>query len=92
MKRKWENTGALIKKFRREIGMSQLELTKAVIGRSENGQFFWNIESGKAGLPPKHLFKTSKVLALPLHDLKEAMILDYRTNLEEMIKEELMNL
>lgn len=89
MKRKWKNTGDLIKEYRLKANLSQKDLSNKVVGRSEHGQFFWNIERGKAGLPPKHLFKTSQVLMLPLHTLKEAMIKDYRDNLDEMIKEEL---
>lgn len=92
MRRSWKNTGKLIHEYRKKVGISQLELTNRVIGKSENGQFFWNIEAGKAGLPPKHLFATSRVLMLPLALIVEAMVQDHRDNLETMIKEELAKL
>lgn len=89
MKRSWNNTGKIIKEYRVKHGISQLELTRAVVGKSDNGQFFWNIEAGKAGLPPKHICKISQVLMVPLVALKEAMIKDYEENLNASIKEEL---
>lgn len=89
MQRKWTNTGELIKSHRLKQGISQKELTTRVIGESKHGQFFWNIEAGKAGLPPKHLFKTSQILMCSLQLLKEAMIKDYKENLDDMIRVEL---
>ena len=89
MPRTWKNTSKVIKEHRLKMKLSQKQLSTVVIGDSKHGQFFWNIEAGKAGLPPKHLFKTSQVLMCPLQDLKNAMVQDYLDTLDAMIAEEL---
>lgn len=89
MKKKWKKTGELIREYRLKLYPipTQKELTNMVMGESDYGQFFWNIEKGLAGLPPKHILMTSKILKITPEILINALVEDYRQSLVDFIRE-----
>ena len=79
MKREFKSIGALISTARIKQGVSQ-EAVALLIGY-KNGQFISNVERGKCSIPATRIIQTCRVLQITSTNIKEAMIHDYRRNL-----------
>jgi transcriptional regulator with XRE-family HTH domain len=76
------HTASLIRKKRRELDITQQELSRLIgWGEDKNGQFLSNLERGRAQLPPKHINITSKILEIDKMLLIEQMANDYKQSL-----------
>jgi transcriptional regulator with XRE-family HTH domain len=79
----------IIRNKRFEHKVSQVQLAK-ILGL-KNGQFFSNIERNLCGLPVKYFLQLSEILKTPLHELKEAYLLDAEeyvsTEIDEQLKD-----
>jgi len=87
MKSNAVHVGKLVYQYRKNLKMSQKQV--AVKLGVNTGQYVYNIEKGSCGFPPKKLAKLSLVLHIPLELLKNAMLEDYKTNLEHQIMKSL---
>lgn len=76
------NTAKIIKGRRTELKLSQAELAKKL---GVHTQFISNIERSKCLVPAKKIKKLCRILALPSQDLIEAILMDYRKDIEEKV-------
>lgn len=59
--------------------MTQAEAEKKIFEtRAKFGQYWSNIERGQCTMPAKHLGKTADILEIPINELIDAYILDFR--------------
>jgi ribosome-binding protein aMBF1 (putative translation factor) len=75
------NTAQVIRYHRRILGISQAQLGSILYPGARNGQFISAIERGRAGLPGKHIEVVCRTLGIEEKKLKEAMMMDYESNL-----------
>jgi len=83
----FKNLAKLIKESRENHKLS--ELTQIEVANSmgyNNNQTISNIERGKCGLPANKIIKICKFLNIDIEILKNAIIEDWKENLEEAIK------
>ena len=72
-----KNAGALIRKRRIELGMSQDFLSKKLGWSNKNTQYLSNCELGKNPFPVKHILNVSSALWIDKSLIIEAMTSDY---------------
>lgn len=75
----------LLKRHRIGKKLSQMELSTLLGSAKGSGQHYSNIERSKAGLPPKHIMALCQALEIPISAMVDAMVQDYRDNLEAII-------
>ncbi len=61
--------GANIKKHRRMLRMTQMELGQILIGSKYSGQYVWMIENGRINITIGYLSEIARVLCCDLVDL-----------------------
>jgi ribosome-binding protein aMBF1 (putative translation factor) len=82
MKTYGEEQARLIRDSRQRKGVSQKDLDTILGGSYKTrGQLVSNIERCKCGLPPKHLMKVCSTLEIPVGDMIDAMVSDFRARL-----------
>ena len=72
-----KTVGALIRKRRIELGMSQDVLSKKLGWSNKNTQYLSNCELGKNPFPVKHILNISSALWIDKSLIIEAMTSDY---------------
>ncbi len=85
-KRSFTEIAAIVRKYRKSQSekLGQEELSK-LLGY-KNGQFISNVERGKCSVPLKSLSKLSNVLNIPVEELIEAVVKDYRETVYNHMK------
>lgn len=92
MKRKFNHVSTLIREYRLKTSWSQTDLGAMLGMKTGQGQMISNIERGKCGLPPKHVYKVCKELKIRPEFLADAMANEYKEFiLEEVRKAEVGN-
>lgn len=76
------NTALIVKSIRIESNLSQAELAKKL---GVHTQFISNIERSKCLVPAKKIKKLCKILACPADVLIDAILKDYRRDIEEKV-------
>jgi transcriptional regulator with XRE-family HTH domain len=71
-------SGSLLKQKRKQLGLSQRAVNDAMGLGCKNGQYYYNIETGKAPFPPKYINRISLILHVSRSDLLEAVVQDFR--------------
>lgn len=71
------NLAKLIKRRRKELGMTQPQLSAKLGYTSKNGQTVSNIERGMCQLPIKHINQLSLILRISREAIIIEMIADY---------------
>lgn len=77
---KFKKTGDLIRKFRKQKGMTQSDLSDA-IGYGNKAQNISNIERGMSGIPKTKIEKIAKVLSIPKNKIVNTIIRQQRDSL-----------
>lgn len=77
----------LMRQRRKDLSLSQKDLSK-VLGFSEKeGQYISNIERGLCQFPVKYIKKLSEALKVEEETIVEMMSLDYKTRVKEVLNE-----
>lgn len=76
MKKGFMHISKLIKNTRKAQGLTQNDLSQHL--GYKNGQLISNIERGQASFPLKNIYALAEVLKVPIEDIKEAMVEDYK--------------
>lgn len=72
---KFERIAEVVKEYRLEAGLSQLQLSH-ILGY-QNGQFISNVERGQCSVPFKKVTPLCDALDCHTDDIVEAMVADY---------------
>lgn len=76
----------LLKNKRIEKKYSQNRLGKK-LGYSSDGQLISNFERGKQYIPLKELPEISRILEVPLRDIEDAVMFDYREKVRRVFND-----
>lgn len=80
------HTGQLIKSRRRELGLSQMTLSKMMGWPKKNGQHISNCERGLNPFPRKHVNSLSSALSMSRDVIIDAMVRDYKEMVDGTVK------
>jgi len=80
----FKNISKVVKKYREQAGLSQLELAKGI--GYKQGQFISNVERAQCSIPENRIKVTSQILEIKPKVLTEAMLADYALDLRQAIR------
>lgn len=81
MRRYGTHQSTLIKQSRIRKGLTQTQVSTIFMPTNRNSQVLSNIERGVCGIPPRHIPTLCGILEVPVQEMLDAMVMDYRENL-----------
>jgi transcriptional regulator with XRE-family HTH domain len=79
MRIKANHFAKIIKEKRQTLKLSQVDAEQSILQFKKcKGQYWSNIERGLCTISPKHLSRASVVLKVPIDELVDAYVSDYR--------------
>lgn len=80
-----KHLSSVIRNRRRELNLSQEDVSRVMGWNKTRGQFLSNIERSKCTLPAKYISKISETIQLPPEAIIDAMLNDYREALSREV-------